>query len=240
MSRTPQPPPPVSRSDLAGSDRLLVGRNPDRVVVKRYTLAARLTHLVAALSMILLALSGLAIFSPHLFFLTALFGGGQMTRMLHPWFGVALALAFILLFIRFVRLNLPAPGDGRWLAQIGDVLRGDEDKLPEVGKYNAGQKLVFWGMTAMVPVLGVTGVLIWQRYFSQYFTIEQMRWALLLHAIAAVVMICIWLGHVIAAIWIAGSIDAMAKGTVSGGWAWRYHRLWLRALAAFGADGRAK
>lgn len=127
------------------------------MVVKRYTLAARLTQLVAALSMILLALSGLALFSPHLFFLTALFGGGQMTRMLHPWFGVALALAFILLFLRFVRLNLPAPGDARWLAGIGDVLKGDEDKLPEVGKYNAGQRLVFWGMTAMVPTLAVTG-----------------------------------------------------------------------------------
>ena len=48
----------------------------DKNVVSRYTTAARINHWITAISPILLALSGLALFHPSLFFLTHLFGGG--------------------------------------------------------------------------------------------------------------------------------------------------------------------
>ena len=60
--------------------------------VSRYTTAARINHWITAVSLVLLALSGLALFHPSLFFLTALFGGGQMTRIIHPWIGVVLEI----------------------------------------------------------------------------------------------------------------------------------------------------
>jgi len=62
-------------------------------VVSRYTTAARINHWITAVSLILLALSGMALFHPSLYFLTNLFGGGQMTRAVHPWIGVVLFLA---------------------------------------------------------------------------------------------------------------------------------------------------
>ena len=34
-----------------------------------------------------------------------------------------------------------------------------------------------------------------------------------------------------AAIWTRGTLSAMTTGNVSGGWAWRHHRKWLRELA---------
>lgn len=213
--------------DLESGDQVHSG---DPVTVDRYTKSARINHWVTATSLVLLALSGLALFHPSLFFLTGLFGGGQWTRAIHPWIGVLLFFSFAGLFIRFWRANLWRREDGTWMARLRDVLAGNDEKLPEVGKYNAGQKAVFWGMSLLILVLITSGFVIWDQYFAQYTTVDQKRWAVLVHALAAVVIICIWIVHVYAAIWVRGTISAMTKGRVTGGWAWRHHRKWLREL----------
>jgi len=213
--------------DLEPGDQVHAG-NP--VTVDRYTKGARINHWITATSLVLLALSGLALFHPSLFFLTGLFGGGQWTRAIHPWIGVLLFFSFGGLFIRFWRANLWKSEDGTWLARLRDVLAGNDEKLPEVGKYNAGQKAVFWGMSLLIIILITSGFAIWDEYFSQYTTITQKRIAVLIHAAAAVVIICVWIVHVYAAIWVRGTIGAMTRGQVTGGWAWRHHRKWLREL----------
>ena len=213
--------------DLEKGDQVHAG---DPVTVDRYTKGARINHWITATSLVLLALSGLALFHPSLFFLTGLFGGGQWTRAIHPWIGVLLFFSFGGLFIRFWRANLWRAEDGTWLARLRDVLAGNDEKLPEVGKYNAGQKVVFWGMSILIIVLITSGLVIWDQYFSQYTTIDQKRAAMLIHALAAVVIICVWIVHVYAAIWVRGTIGAMTRGRVTGGWAWRHHRKWLREL----------
>lgn len=200
------------------------------VTVDRYSGGARINHWITATSLVLLALSGLALFHPSLFFLTGLFGGGQWTRAIHPWIGVLLFFSFSGLFIRFWRANLWKAEDGTWLARLKDVLSGHEERLPEVGKYNAGQKAVFWGMSFLILVLIASGFVIWDQYFSAYTTVDQKRIAVLVHAIAAVTIICVWIVHVYAAIWVRGTISAMTRGRVTGGWAWRHHRKWLREL----------
>jgi formate dehydrogenase subunit gamma len=200
------------------------------VTVDRYTAGARINHWITAGSLVLLALSGLALFHPSLFFLTDLFGGGQNTRMLHPWFGVVLFFGFLGLFLRFWKLNLWKREDGTWLARLRDVLTAHDEKLPEVGKYNAGQKVVFWAMSILIVVLISSGLVIWDQYFAEYTTIDQKRAAVLIHALAAIVTICVWIVHVYAAIWVRGTIGAMTRGQVTGGWAWRHHRKWLREL----------
>jgi formate dehydrogenase subunit gamma len=213
--------------DLEPGDQVHPG---DPVTVDRYTKGARINHWITATSLVLLALSGLALFHPSLFFLTGLFGGGQWTRAIHPWIGVLLFFSFAGLFIRFWRANLWRSEDGTWLARLRDVLAGNDEKLPEVGKYNAGQKAVFWGMSLLIIILITSGFVIWDQYFSQYTTIDQKRVAVLLHAAAAVAIICVWIVHVYAAIWVRGTIGAMTRGRVTGGWAWRHHRKWLREL----------
>ena len=202
------------------------------VTVNRYTVGARINHWITAISLILLALSGLSLFTPSLFFLTNLFGGGQLTRAIHPWIGVVLFFSFSILFIRFWRANLPKREDVTWVARSGDVLMGHEERLPELGKYNAGQKVVFWGMSALIIVLIVSGLIVWERYFFTYTSIPTQRVALIVHSLAAVGIICIWIIHVYAAIWVKGTMSAMTSGKVTGGWAWRHHRKWLRELVA--------
>ncbi|HWA45537.1 MAG TPA: formate dehydrogenase subunit gamma [Hypericibacter adhaerens] len=202
------------------------------VTVDRYTVAARINHWITAISLVLLALSGLALFHPSLFFLTALFGGGEATRAIHPWIGVVLFFSFLGLFLRFWKLNLWKRDDSTWLGRLRDVLTGHEERLPEVGKYNAGQKVVFWAMSILIVILILSGIVTWERYFADYFSVTQERIAVLAHAAAAVVIISVWIVHVYAAIWIRGTIGAMTRGQVTGGWAWRHHRKWLRQLVS--------
>jgi formate dehydrogenase subunit gamma len=202
------------------------------VTVDRYTTGARINHWITAASLVLLAISGLALFHPRLYFLTGLFGGGPNTRIIHPWIGVVLFFGFLGLFLRFWKANLWKREDGTWMARLHDVLTGHEEKLPEVGKYNAGQKVVFWMMSILITILILSGLVLWDQYFFEYTTIEQKRAAVLVHAISAIVIICVWIVHVYAAIWVRGTIPAMVKGHVTGGWAWRHHRKWLRELVS--------
>lgn len=226
LDTKPQVPDQVP-DDVEPGDSVHPGRP---VTVDRYTAAARVNHWITAISLVLLALSGMALFTPSLFFLTGLFGGGQTTRIIHPWIGVVLFFSFFGLFFRFWRANLPKREDGTWIARISDVLSGHEERLPEVGKYNAGQKFVFWSMSALILVLITSGIVMWDQYFYPYTTIEQKRIAILVHSVTAVLAICVWIIHVYAAIWVRGTISAMTRGRVTGGWAWRHHRKWLREL----------
>ena len=217
----------MSNSEVEAGDSVHPGKP---VIVDRYTVGARINHWITAVSLVLLALSGLALYTPALYFLTGLFGGGQLTRIIHPWIGVVLFLSFTGLFFRFFRLNLWERTDSVWMSRMRDVLANEEDKLPEVGKYNAGQKMVFWSMSLFILVLITSGVVIWDQYFGSYFTIEQKRIAVLIHSATAIVAICVWIVHVYAAIWVRGTIGAMTRGKVTGGWAWRHHRRWLKDL----------
>jgi formate dehydrogenase subunit gamma len=209
---------------------------PRKILVRRYSGSARINHWIVAISFILLLLSGLAMFHPSLFVVgETLFGSGWMARWIHPWAGVALTIAFLALFVRFLPANLPHLDDYRWFAGIKHVLAGHDEYLPELGKYNAGQKFVFWSQMVLTCTLFVTGVALWASYLpffegltGYHLTMEQMRWAAVVHATTAVLTVLVWIVHAYAAFWVRGTIPAMIQGKVTGGWAWRHHRRWLR------------
>ena len=209
-------------------DAILPG-DPPRVL--RYREGTRVNHWITAGAMVLLILSGLSMAWPPFFFLTALFGGGQFTRFIHPWIGLVLVASFAMLARQFWRGNLWNRTDLDWMAHIGDLVAGREEKMPEVGKYNAGQKFVFWAMALLILVMLFTGVAIWEVYFGKLTSIPTQREALLVHWLCAATIILVLIVHVYAAIWVRGSFNAMIRGWVGAGWAWRHHRLWFRQLA---------
>jgi formate dehydrogenase subunit gamma len=194
----------------------------------RYTANERTNHWITAITFVLLALSGLAMFHPAMFWLSALFGGGQWTRILHPFVGLVMFVSFLILALRFWHHNYLDKNDVQWLKQIDDVLHNREDKLPEIGKYNAGQKLLFFTLVACLVLLLASGIVIWRRYFSFYFSIEVVRIAAVVHAAAAFVLIVSIVVHIYAALWVKGSIGAMVRGTVTWGWAMKHHPRWFR------------
>ena len=195
-------------------------------LIERYRDGDRMNHWATAILFVLAALSGLALFHPSLFFFSHLFGGGSWTRILHPFMGLLMVLLFIGLFFRFRRENRITAEDRAWKAQMGRMMRGDKTGMPPVGKYNYGQKLVFWVMTLCLLVLLVTGFMFWRPWFAPAFPIIAIRIAALLHAIAAFGLVMAVIVHVYAAIWIKGSMRAMTRGTVTEAWARHHHPLW--------------
>ena len=174
--------------------------------LKRYEPAERANHWVVGISFILLALSGLAFFHPAFYPLTQLFGGPVWTRILHPYLGVLMALSFAALSFRFWHLNKMTPADKAWLGRVGEMVSGDDHNMPEQGKYNGGQKVLFWALIGCMSLIAVSGLLIWRAWFG-------------------LIMV-----HVYAAIWVKGTIRAMWYGTVTRAWAKQHHRGWYRQV----------
>jgi formate dehydrogenase subunit gamma len=197
-------------------------------MIERYNASERVNHWIVAIAFVLAVLSGFALFHPSLFWLSALFGSGAGARVLHPFIAVFMVVFFVWLAARFWSANHITHDDRQWLRQIDDVVKNREDRLPPVGRYNAGQKVVFWIMVWAIALLFVSGVIIWRPYFAGYFPLGLIRAAAVLHAVSAFVALLTLIVHIYSAIWIKGSIPAMTRGTVSPAWARKHHPTWER------------
>ena len=201
-------------------------RNPRDL--QRYTASERANHWIVGICFILLALSGLAFFHPAFFPLTHLFGGGTWTRILHPYVGVVMFVFFLIMALRFAGLNMIEKRDVEWLKNVDKMVDGNDHDMPEQGKYNGGQKVLFWGLVIGMLLLVVSGVLMWRAWLN--LPVEVVRFASVLHAVAAVWMIGLIILHIYAAIWTRGTIRAMLYGTVTRAWAKQHHRGWYRKM----------
>ncbi|MGF6435509.1 formate dehydrogenase-N subunit gamma [Kosakonia sp. 1610] len=192
----------------------------------------RACHWTMVITFFLVALSGIALFFPSLQWLTQTFGTPQMGRILHPFFGVGVFLLLMVMFVRFVHHNIPDKKDLPWLKGIVEVLKGNEHKVADVGKYNAGQKMMFWTIMSMISVLLATGIIIWRPWFAHFFPVALVRWCLLLHATSAIILLLAILVHIYMAFWVKGSITGMIEGRVSRRWAKKHHPRWYREVEA--------
>lgn len=190
----------------------------------------RICHWIVVISFFLVALSGIALFFPTLQWLTQTFGTPQMGRILHPFFGVLIVICLIPMFFRFVSHNIPKKHDLPWFLNIIEVLKGNEHEVADVGKYNPGQKIMFWSIMGLALVLLITGVIMWRPYFAHLFPIDIVRYAILIHAVAAIVLIHAILIHMYMAFWVKGSIKGMIEGKVSKRWARKHHPRWAREM----------
>jgi formate dehydrogenase subunit gamma len=202
--------------------------NSDNLIL-RHPVGERVTHWAVAIVYVFLFLSGLAMFHPFYFWLSHLFGNGQFMRFLHPIAGVALVILFYPYASRVWNDNHWQPADNDWLKNMFSFMR-KEHHPGNTGKYNAGQKLMFWSMVPIIALLLITGIIIWQPWFAPIFPAALRRIAGLLHAIFAFVMF-VGIGiHWYAAYWTRGSIQAMVRGTVTRRWAKFHHPAWYREI----------
>jgi formate dehydrogenase subunit gamma len=196
--------------------------------LKRYTAGERVNHWTVAICFVLLALSGLALFHPAFWSLTGLFGGGEWTRILHPYIGIILAAAFSSMFNQFRHLNRMTPADREWLRRSGELLSGNEHNMPDQDKYNAGQKVMFWSVAIGLLLMLITGLVIWRAWFN--LPVVLVRFAVVIHAAVGAVMIAVIIGHVYLGIWTKGTVRAMLYGTVTRAWAKQHHAIWYRQM----------
>lgn len=202
----------------------------------RHSGVTRFNHWIMVILFGLAGFSGLALFHPNLFPLTGIFGGPQWTRIVHPYFGIGVFIAFLFMLARYWRDNLPTKDDAEWIKHSGDMLKGNQTAMPPVGKYNAGQKGVFWGVCICLIVLLVTGVLFWQAWFADSVPIPLQRLAVVLHALTAFIISLLVVIHIYAALWVKGTVRAMTQGTVSAGWAKQHHYLWYKKVTGGSTD----
>ncbi len=202
--------------------------------LQRYTPSERANHWLSALFFFLAALTGLSFFEPFYYPLTLLFGGGVTTRIIHPYFGVVMFISFAVMYFHFREFNVLTPTDKEWLRHVRDMVGGDDRNMPEAGKFNGGQKVLFWLMALFMLLLILSGFVIWRAYFSVLFPIWLIRLASVVHAAAAAVMIGLIIFHIYVAVWTRESIDAMLYGWVRRAWAKQHHPAWFREMTGGG------
>src|SRR5262249_49422944 len=129
----------------------------------RHPVYTRCVHWGAAAFFVLALLSGFAIYTPWLFrLLTPIFGGGPMTRLLHPWFSLGFVALFALQTLNWIQPMTWTGDDSRWLRQLKEYVTNAHALEPEyVDFFNAGQKLYFWTIVASAIIFLVSGIPMW-------------------------------------------------------------------------------
>ena len=200
-------------------------RNPR---IERFSLAERVTHWLVALSFVYAALSGLALWSPRLYWVAAVLGGGSTVARWHPWAGLLFAGVFATMFRRWQgQMRLDAD-DKLWLRHGQRFIMHEESGLLESGRFNAGQKSPFWMQAAAGLALLASGIVLWWPEMMP-------RWlrvaAVLVHPVAAVVAIGGLVVHIyMGTAAVPGALRSMVQGWVSPGWARLHHAKWYREL----------
>jgi formate dehydrogenase subunit gamma len=205
-----------------------VARDRENVVVGeeivRHKLLSRLIHWMVALFFVGALLTGMPIWSPVFGWMAYLFGGLSVCRWLHAWVGVAFSVGTVVMFVHWLSDMHFTENDRKFNFIEYFKFSGAED--PEVGKYNAGQKLFFWAaLFAMLLVL-LTGIpLWWPRDFG--WRLRQI--CIVLHDVGFIFWFVAIVGHVyLGTAAEPGTFRSMTRGTVSKAWARLHHPKWFR------------
>lgn len=197
--------------------------------IRRFAAHERFAHWLIAVSFLVQAVTGLnyvfgkrlllPIMSPDAFATWT-----QWAKYLHMTVAWAFMLGWVIVFVIWVRDNLPIREDWTWLRSFGGFFSG---RRVSSGKFNAGQKIMFWsvfvggllmigsGLALMFPIGAVD--------------VNGMQVANSLHALIAVFFIAGILAHIyIGSIGMEGAFDAMGHGDVDLAWAEHHHDLWVR------------
>jgi formate dehydrogenase subunit gamma len=199
--------------------------------VLRYSFQERWVHWLAAFSYIYLMLTGLAFWSPWLFWIAITLGGGTVSRELHPWVGLLFSVGVLLMYQKWsAQMRKTKEDDAFWHA-IGHYIRNEDDQVPSAGRFNAGQKLLFWGFFWCGVALLVSGVILWFPNWIPW-SLRYLRYfAVLIHPIAALLTIGLFIIHVyMGTAMERGAFGSVIRGDVSTSWAKRYHRVWYDQL----------
>src|SRR5688572_9248519 len=129
--------------------------------VQRYGLSERFMHAVTGVSYVYLLLTGLAFWSPALYWIAVVLGGGFLSRVLHPWVGLLFAATVIWMFVVWRRDMRTTAADREWRKAIRSYIRNEDDAVPGAGRFNYGQKLFFWLMVWGGAALFVSGLVMW-------------------------------------------------------------------------------
>jgi len=216
---------------VLGKIRISAGRSGRKVL--RFSGFERFSHWLTAVSFVVLGLTGLNITFGKLLLLPIVgpetFSAfSQISKYAHNFVSFSFVAGLVLIVALWVGDNIPKQVDIDWLKQGGGFIKS---KHAPAGRFNAGEKMVFWfalGAGAAVIVSGL--LLLFPFYFAN---IAGMQIAQVVHAIVAVLFIAVILAHIyIGTVGMEGAFEAMGTGEVDLHWAEEHHDLWLAEALA--------
>jgi formate dehydrogenase subunit gamma len=194
--------------------------------VIRFTLAERLVHWLVALSFLYAALTGLSLWSPRLYWLAYVFGGGVTVRGWHPLGGLLFVLVFSAMFVSWKRQMRLDSDDRRWLRMAHRYAAHDYAALPEAGRFNGGQKSLFWLQSVNGVLLLLSGIVLW---WPESMARPLREAAVLVHPISGILAIAGLIVHIyMGTAATPGAFRGMTQGWVKPGWAASHHAKWYR------------
>src|SRR3989440_1485825 len=218
---------------LLGRLRISAGRSGRKV--PRFKAVERFAHWLTAVSFVVLGITGLNItFGKHV--LLPLIGYdvfaafSEAAKYVHNFTSFAFVLGLVLIVAIFIKDNIPDKTDIEWFRQGGGFIKS---KHAPARRFNAGEKLVFWGALGAGILVSVSGYLL---LFPFYVTdIAGMQIAQVVHSVIAVLFVALILGHIyIGTLGMEGAFEAMWTGDVDYNWAREHHDLWLEDELAKG------
>lgn len=202
-----------------------------RGAILRYSLTERVNHWIAGLSYIYCLVTGLAFWSPYLFWMAALVGGGAVARIWHPWLGLLFTVSVFYMYALWRRDMRITDVDRRWSDAVRFYIRNEDRNLPPADRFNYGQKLFFWVMFFGIILLLVSGFGLWFVESIPW----SLRWlrdlAVAVHVGAALITIGAFIIHVyMGTAMVRGGFTSIIRGEVSPEWAKTHHRLWYERV----------
>jgi len=209
---------------------------PTGRMVERFSAFERAAHWANVAAFLVLAVSGVVMAFGKFFLLpimgTTLFGWlTYALKNAHNFAGPLFAVSLLVVIATFMRDNLPAKGDLAWLLKGGGIFSGHEI---DSGRYNAGEKVVFWGG---VFVLGITvvvsGLAMDKLLPGLSYDRSTMQMAHMVHSVANLLMLVMMMGHIyLGTLGTKGAYEGMRTGYVDEIWAEQHHKLWLDDIKA--------
>ena len=242
----------------AGRGRIAIEHGRAGRTVQRFTDFERMSHWILAVSFVILALSGLnMLFGKYAIMpiigKEAFASLTSLGKWLHNYLAFGFMLGLVLIFVRWVRHNIPNKDDFSWLAQAGGLFT--KGVHPPARKFNAGQKIIFWMVILLGVSISLSGIsLMWPGQTSMFAdtsaflnslgfanmpteltTMQEMHLSQLWHSVVALLFIAGILAHIyIGSIGMEGAFDAMGSGQVDANWAKEHHSIWAKELEQSG------
>src|ERR1700693_2316638 len=216
---------------IVGRIRIAAGRSGRRIL--RFEAFERFSHWLTAISFVVLGLTGLNITFGKIVLLPLVgpdtFSDvAQAAKYMHNFTSFSFVAGLVLISVIFFKDNFLAKVDIDWLKQGGGFIR---NKHAPAGRFNLGEKLVFWLSLVAGVAVSASGFLLLFPFYGT--DIPEMQLAQIVHAVVAILFIALILAHIyIGTLGMEGAFEAMATGEVDLNWAKEHHNLWLEEQLA--------
>jgi formate dehydrogenase subunit gamma len=199
--------------------------------IVRYTFVERVCHWIAGFSYLYVLATGLALFTPYLYWLAYVLGGGPTIRFWHPWVGLVFVASTLWMHKLWGDAMKTTPDDLKWRQTVKGYITNNDAEVAPAGQFNSGQKQFYWIMFYGGLLLLLTGIVMW---FPELMP-RNFHWVLpivvFLHCVGALATIAGFIIHVYMGIFfVKGGLHGILFGRVPAAWVRAHHRLWYEKV----------